>query len=114
MSDNLDSLLREAVDDAKAIFKDKLVSVILFGSYARGDFDTESDIDVMIIADIHADETPQYRVELNKTAGRLSLNTESCTTFCILLQDTATFRKYQNYLPFYRNILNEGVTLYAS
>ena len=35
-------------DEALRIFADKLNSVILYGSYARGDNDSESDIDLML------------------------------------------------------------------
>ena len=37
---------------ARESLGDKLDKVILYGSYARGDYDDESDIDIMVLADI--------------------------------------------------------------
>ena len=37
-------------------FGDSIEEVILFGSYARGDYDEESDIDLLIIGEVDFDE----------------------------------------------------------
>ena len=42
-------ILREFKRELTEILGDKLVDVILFGSYVRGDYTDESDIDVLII-----------------------------------------------------------------
>jgi predicted nucleotidyltransferase len=114
MTNHTDSLLHEIVDEMKTIYKDSLISVILFGSYARGDFDLESDVDVMVVIDVHASEISVNRANVNKIASRLSLKSENCTTVCILLQDLTTFNKYKNYQTFLSNIISEGVTIYAA
>ena len=49
MSNNLSELLKRAVSKYKSIFGDSLVQVILYGSYARGDFDEESDVDIVAL-----------------------------------------------------------------
>ena len=46
----LNEILERVVGGSKTLFGDNLDSVILFGSYARGDYDDESDIDIMIMA----------------------------------------------------------------
>lgn len=43
----LDLLLKDTYSEFFRLFGDKLVSVVLYGSYARGDHDSESDIDVL-------------------------------------------------------------------
>ena len=48
----LDNVLNLFVDGVRNLFDDKLKDVILYGSYARGDFDNESDVDVAVIVDI--------------------------------------------------------------
>ena len=37
--DLLNTLLQKVAEYSKEVFKDKLKNVILYGSYARGDFD---------------------------------------------------------------------------
>ena len=111
---NIDVLLSSLVEKVKSTFGDSLVSIILYGSYARGDFDAESDIDVMVILDLPSDEITRYNYEIDKLASRLSLETDICTTVSISLQDNMTFSKYSSFLPFFSNIVSEGVTLYAA
>ncbi|ALV63916.1 hypothetical protein ADU37_CDS22190 [Thermococcus sp. 2319x1] len=42
-------LLKELREKVHSILGDKLKEVILYGSYARGDYSTESDVDVLLI-----------------------------------------------------------------
>ncbi len=41
----------EMVETAQRAFGDRLRRVVLYGSYARGDHDAESDVDLLIVAD---------------------------------------------------------------
>lgn len=45
--DKIRSILVEVKQDLTAFYGDRLQKIILFGSYARGDFHDESDIDIM-------------------------------------------------------------------
>ena len=110
----LDKITDRIVSAVQIIFESSLKNVILYGSYARGDFDAESDIDIMIIVDIDSTELSKYRSEISRIASRLSLETEECTTISLALQDRKTFERYKNVLPYYSNVLNEGVMLYAA
>ncbi len=46
------------------IYGKHLKSVILYGSYARGDYTKDSDIDIMILLDLSDMEIRRYRHEL--------------------------------------------------
>ncbi len=48
-SENLRLILSDVTAGLREIFGEKLENVILYGSYARGDADEESDIDVMAL-----------------------------------------------------------------
>ena len=111
---SIDSLLVTIVDKIKAIFGSSLVSVVLYGSYARGDFDVDSDIDIMAIIDLPVSDITQYNTAIDILASKLSLETDACTTISISLQDSMTLSKYGTTLPFFSNVLSEGVTLYAA
>ena len=45
----VDDLLKQYVNKIKAIYGSHLKTVILYGSYARGDYREDSDIDIMIL-----------------------------------------------------------------
>jgi predicted nucleotidyltransferase len=49
MGINIIEILKEFKHELTEILGNKLVDVILFGSYARGDYTKESDVDVLII-----------------------------------------------------------------
>lgn len=94
---------------SRDIFKDKLNGLILFGSYARGDFNSGSDIDFILLVDIPQEDHAQYRRRVNELASSLSL--EYDITVSIKLKDSNTFYRYKESVPFYANVINEGVSI---
>lgn len=46
-------------------FGSKLDAVILYGSYARGDFDAESDIDIMVRVKLSQQDLKKYQWEFS-------------------------------------------------
>jgi uncharacterized protein len=97
---------------AKEVLGDKLEKVILFGSYARGDYDEESDIDIMIIADIALEDKTAIRQKIHKVAGDLDMEYDVLVTFCMTCSDI--FHKYRDISGFYINVEKDGVLLYAA
>lgn len=45
----LDSILREVAAAYRLVYGDDLVKILMYGSYARGNFDADSDIDIAAI-----------------------------------------------------------------
>lgn len=107
----LDKILQAIRGEAIRQFGAQLDAVVLYGSYARGDYDDESDIDVMVRVKLSKPLLAQYRKTFSHLGSDLGL--EHDITVSIHLQDQETFEKYKNDLPFYRNILREGVPVYA-
>ena len=58
------TLLADYLAEIQKIYGLHLKSVILYGSYARGDYTPESDVDIMILVDLPDDELDQYADEL--------------------------------------------------
>ena len=97
--------------EAKRLLGDKLEAVILYGSYARGDYDSESDVDLLVVVRCKTEELRRYRHMLAPTSSRLSL--ENNVTVSVAMADTESFHKYGNYLPYYINVNREGIRLNA-
>lgn len=105
----LNEIMKKLSDEAKIIFGDSLNSVILFGSYARGDYDEESDIDVLILANLNAEEMLRYRDHIDSLCGNLLW--EYGIVVSAIEKDTDTFNRYSKILPFYKNIEREGIRI---
>jgi predicted nucleotidyltransferase len=56
MRDLKEKALKEFVRRAKGRYGDKIKKIILFGSYARGEYAEESDIDVLVVGYVTLDE----------------------------------------------------------
>ena len=80
---------------------------ILYGSYARGDFTAESDIDILLTADLTQDQIASQRRAVSGVASTLSLDHD--ITVSVHVVPLAQFRRYADFLPFYQNVLKEGI-----
>lgn len=52
MPQSMKSLIEQYIAEIKKIYGTHLSKIILYGSYARGDFKSDSDIDIMILLDL--------------------------------------------------------------
>ncbi len=105
----LNNILSKIAAVAKNTFGDKLQAVILYGSYARGDYDDASDIDIMIIADVNREDLFRYKKPIIKVTSELGLENDVVVT--ATLKDKKTFEQYKSALPFYQSVLKEGVKI---
>lgn len=107
----LDAITSEVVDEVTKLLKNDIYKIILYGSYARGDADDESDIDIMILLGCSKDKVPEYRKQLVKVASSSSLKND--VEVSLMLRDRETFEENLKILPFYQNVVREGITLYG-
>jgi predicted nucleotidyltransferase len=90
-------------------YGDKLVRVVLFGSKARGDSDTESDLDVLVVLN---DGDWRFRDEVALVAFEPML--EHGVVLSPLVVDLADYVWWQEHrAPIYRNISAEGIELWT-
>ena len=92
MPQSINTLLGEYVKVISEIYGQHLKSVILYGSYARGDFRTDSDIDIMILVDLEDSEIEQFRKQLSWIT--YDFNEEYDTDMKPIAKNETHFRKW--------------------
>ena len=111
MDGKIQRVTTTVVDKVLDLYKDKIDRIILYGSYARGDFTSESDVDIMILLNCSEEEVRNYRNEICRIASRISLDSD--VEVSIMLNDKASFYDKMELLNFYQNVQQEGVVLYG-
>ena len=66
MPQKVQSLLLQYLKEVRRIYGSHLKSVILYGSYARGDYTKDSDIDIMILVDLPDEKLDSYLDSLSE------------------------------------------------
>jgi len=99
------------VSGVKEILGNHLKKILLFGSYARGDYTESSDIDIMILTDLSDTEIEKYKEEIWNFAYDIEL--ENNVMFSALVKNMEKYNQRLDIVPFYMNVENEGVALYG-
>lgn len=109
---DMEIYLKDYISELKNIYKDSLDKVILYGSYARGDYTEESDVDIMILLRISDMEIKDYRELLSELT--YNFNTSYDIDIKPIAKSKDEFTKWVNVYPFYANIEREGVELFGA
>ena len=104
MPANIKRLLAELKKGLLKLYGERLKAVYLFGSYARGDYDDASDVDIMIVLD-HYESYWEELVKTSYLASELSL--EYGVTISRMFVTEKNWRDAD--LPVLRNIRAEGI-----
>jgi predicted nucleotidyltransferase len=91
------------------VFGDKLESVIVYGSYARGDYTKNSDVDVMILVNIPNEEIASYLDVVSDCAFEYMM--KYGVDISPAVNNKEHFEYWVDNLPYFRNVRNEGVTV---
>ena len=108
---NLNRITDSICQFSENLFAEKLDKVILYGSYAKGDFDEESDIDVMIVVDMNEEKLRHYEALFTEFSSNASLENE--VLIVPLLCDKTRFELQMEYVPFFQNVNTSGRVVYA-
>jgi predicted nucleotidyltransferase len=105
-----DYILSELVAGILKVMQNKVISIILYGSTARGTNVSESDVDIALLMNGNLD---------NETEDKLSdfivdLNLEYDKVFSVIDIDYEMFCKWQKVTPFYKSLVREGVVLWKA
>ncbi|MBP3569551.1 MAG: nucleotidyltransferase domain-containing protein [Lachnospiraceae bacterium] len=112
MSQKMQGLLEQYIAEIKKIYGVHLRKVILYGSYARGDFKLDSDVDIMILLDISDLDLKAYSRALSYMTYDFNMDNE--LDIKPIAKNQAHFEKWVDNYPFYANVQKEGVVLYGA
>ncbi|AMM53809.1 nucleotidyltransferase domain-containing protein [Pyrococcus kukulkanii] len=94
--------LREFIKRVEDKFGGSIESIVLFGSYARGDYSEDSDIDVLIVGDVDFYEIMEIVTDILLEYGEL---------ISPILLGPEELRKRKD--SFIKTILTEGKVVYS-
>lgn len=112
MDDKINRVLAKYVAGLSSILSSHLQKVILYGSYARGDYREDSDIDIMILVDLDNEELKE--VEKEKSNYTFEMNFDNDIQIMPVIKNILLFNQWVRAYPFFNNVHNEGVELYAA
>ncbi len=105
-------VLNTFIDKIKAIYGDALKSVILFGSYARGDERDGSDVDILLLLDMDRKTIDSKDDALCELVFEYEVQEHieiSPVTMSVL-----EYTKWKNVHEFLKNVREDGVNLYGN
>ena len=103
----LNKITSQIVEAYRDIYGQSIKNIIMYGSFARGDFDDESDID---FAAIVVGERQELQKKLEKVWDKASdIGLEHVAVVSPVVIPYEEFLEYKDKLPYYRNIDKEGI-----
>lgn len=102
----LSKIAKAMVDCYRVVYGDDIVEVVLYGSYARGDYSEDSDIDIAaVVQGSRVDLQEKLKIVWDVSA-EIGLEHDIVVSPTVIPYDE--YVKYKETLPYYRNIAEEG------
>lgn len=93
----------------KKILGNQLTKVILYGSYARGDYKENSDIDIMVLTTLTDDEIERIENSIFELAFDFEI--KYGIDISVIVKNEEHFEYWLGALPFYDSVNKEGIVL---
>jgi uncharacterized protein len=105
----LQNIINSVVKAYRDVFGSEMTEVLLYGSYARGDYEADSDIDLVAI--VHGERKAlQEKLKLIwDVSADLELEHGIIISPTVIPYDE--YMKYKEDIPYYKNISLEGVKI---
>lgn len=105
-------ILSELLELLHQVYGKRLRAIILYGSVTRGTQTKDSDVDIMVLVDGNDAELRGYEEELSDVSTDISV--KYLKVFSIIDVSYQEYLEWKQISPFYRNVSEEGVVLYAA
>ena len=112
MSEQTSQLLKQYALGIKRIYGKNLKAVILYGSYARNDYNEDSDQDIMILVDLAEEQISATREQVSEYT--YDFNMQYDLEIMPVVKSEEHFNYWRAAYPFYKNVNQEGVKIYES
>lgn len=106
MPETIHTLLTHYLSEVQRIYGAHLKSVILYGSYARGDYTPDSDVDIMLLVDLTPEEMDAYTDALSELGYDYNVNHD--IWMMPVVPNINHFKHWVSAYSFYSNIQKEG------
>lgn len=108
---HITNIVQEFANGLRKRLGNTLDSVIVYGSYARGDYSEFSDVDVMILVSLTEKEIKEISDCISDFAFEYMM--KYGVEISPVIVNTEHFDYWADTLPYYRNVRDEGVKLSA-
>ena len=110
----VEKAIQEFIAEVNKSLGNRIRKIILYGSYARGEYEENSDIDIMVLTDLSDEEIIKYRDKILDIAFDIEVDNNFDIMLSPLLKNIDKFNYWLEVLPFYMNVQREGVVLSES
>ena len=107
----ISNIIQDFAKSVRKMLGNSLDSVIVYGSYARGDYSELSDIDVMLLVSLGEEEIKKISDQISDLAFDFMM--KYGVDISPVITNTDHFNYWADNLPYYRNVRDEGVKLSA-
>ena len=104
-------IIAELCGKVALLFPQNEIEAILFGSYARGEADAGSDIDVLLLVDASRQMIAEQNWQVGDLAAELLL--DYGVVVSPIVENRDYFKRNMELFPFYRSVESEGVRIGA-
>ena len=102
----LDNISRQIAQSYRAVYGNDIVAIYLYGSYARSDYDNESDIDITAIVKGNRPDLQRQLKQVWDMSADIGLENDVVVSPTVIPFDE--YEEYKQILPYYINIRKEG------
>ena len=106
---HMEEICRRVVAAYRKAYGDDIEAIYLYGSYARGDFDEDSDIDFAAIVKGDPLNIGKKREQVWKDTLRMDLELDVVSSPMVISSEI--FNEYKNEVGYYGNVFKEGIRL---
>lgn len=107
--EEIKSVLSAFSEEAQRVLGNNLRKIIIYGSYARGDYNENSDIDIMILTSLQEDVIGAVEDQLYDVTFDFLM--EYGVNISVIVKNEEHFKYWLGALPFYDNVEREGVVI---